>query len=678
MQPTQLALVIHRGATFRARLRVMRPSFVYLPITAIGATAPVQLTVEHGLPTDWPVWISGVRQMPALNRAAPQQAPHFVRVVDANTLEINTINALGLAPQGGQIQYHPPLALTGATATLTLYNKGAEVGTLPVTVDAAGWVDVVLTDEQTEALDWTELQYTLDVQLGAGDVLRVYAGAITAVAAGTTPATCQGFAVIGADRGPPGPTVASADFDADGRLVIVLEDGTEIMTDPLNRPWGSIAGDITTQADLMALFGDKVDVDDYLAFVQQVTLALADRYTKLEADNRFDPINAASEAVSAHVALPDPHVQYALRVLNNTAAITDPSATDDSAAGYQPLSKWINTATNEVWTCLNAAAGAAVWELLTLDLSDLGTAATVNVGTADAELPNNGTVNAALNLKANTDDARFTDAREWTAPTVTQVDAEAGIATDRRAWTAQRVGQAIYAQWLSVTSSFGRSLVASADAAAGRTALAVNEGSPYAATSGTADALILTTAARYTPKTALAVGDQVRFRASSANTGAATINWDGRGITACRTVTNVALPAGYIRTDVDTVATFNGTFWILQREVERGSNGNGFFVRFADGTANTWRNYTFSTVIDSTVTIQGLTVYGQTVTWNYPINFANPPTITPSSAQNVAVSISSAQVRTITGSSCTLELSGLYSHASFASLKYVSAVGTWY
>lgn len=48
---------------------------------------------------------------------------------------------------------------------------------------------------------------------------------------------------------------------------------------------------------------------------------------------------------------------------------------------------------------------------------------------------------------ARTDDARLADAREWTATTVTQAEAEQGTATTRRAWTAQRVFQAIAAWW---------------------------------------------------------------------------------------------------------------------------------------------------------------------------------------------------------------------------------------
>jgi len=45
------------------------------------------------------------------------------------------------------------------------------------------------------------------------------------------------------------------------------------------------------------------------------------------------------------------------------------------------------------------------------------------------------------------DDPRLTDAREWTASTVDQTEAEAGTATTRQAWTAQRVRQAMLGWW---------------------------------------------------------------------------------------------------------------------------------------------------------------------------------------------------------------------------------------
>ena len=56
-------------------------------------------------------------------------------------------------------------------------------------------------------------------------------------------------------------------------------------------------------------------------------------------------------------------------------------------------------------------------------------------------------IKALYSGKVATSDARLTDAREWTATTVTQAEAEQGTATTRRAWTAQRVFQAVAAWW---------------------------------------------------------------------------------------------------------------------------------------------------------------------------------------------------------------------------------------
>ncbi|HEY1027431.1 MAG TPA: pyocin knob domain-containing protein [Pseudomonas sp.] len=56
-------------------------------------------------------------------------------------------------------------------------------------------------------------------------------------------------------------------------------------------------------------------------------------------------------------------------------------------------------------------------------------------------------IKALYSGKVGTSDPRLADAREWTASTVTQAEAEAGTSTTRRAWTAQRVFQAIAAWW---------------------------------------------------------------------------------------------------------------------------------------------------------------------------------------------------------------------------------------
>lgn len=58
--------------------------------------------------------------------------------------------------------------------------------------------------------------------------------------------------------------------------------------------------------------------------------------------------------------------------------------------------------------------------------------------------------------KVDNDDERLTDAREWTAGTVSQSEAQAGTATTRRAWTAQRVRQAIAAWWDGVSVAISK------------------------------------------------------------------------------------------------------------------------------------------------------------------------------------------------------------------------------
>lgn len=102
-----------------------------------------------------------------------------------------------------------------------------------------------------------------------------------------------------------------------------------------------------------------------------------------------------------------------------------------------------------------------------------------------------------------------------------------------------------------------------------------------AATSGSANALNVTTGANLA---SVSPGYMIRFRSDLPNTNAATINLDNTGALPCVTITGVPLPAGYIRTDANTTAVFDGSQWVLDRVPEHGSNGNGAFVRRADGT----------------------------------------------------------------------------------------------
>jgi hypothetical protein len=113
----------------------------------------------------------------------------------------------------------------------------------------------------------------------------------------------------------------------------------------------------------------------------------------------------------------------------------------------------------------------------------------------------------------------------------------------------------------------------------------------WAASGGAADAYTLTPVVS---RESYATGDQFRARFSVTNTGATTVNVSGLGTKTCVTVTGVALPAGYIRTDVDTVLSYNGTSFVVGREVEYGSNANGEFWRHADGRQSVLSRLSFT------------------------------------------------------------------------------------
>lgn len=110
---------IRRGSTFRWVIRVEQPKAVYVPISAIDKTAPVRLhATAHGLTTGRRFLVVGAKGMTALNsKNSPPRATdyHKATVVDADTVEINNVNAVNAAAYtgGGVIQYNAPLDMTG-------------------------------------------------------------------------------------------------------------------------------------------------------------------------------------------------------------------------------------------------------------------------------------------------------------------------------------------------------------------------------------------------------------------------------------------------------------------------------------------------------------------------------------------------------------------------------------
>src|SRR5688572_15962645 len=73
--------------------------FTYKAISAVPVLAPVRLTVTgHGMPDNWRFAISNVKGMKELNAAnePPEDDEyHQAKVIDANTIEVNKLNASG-------------------------------------------------------------------------------------------------------------------------------------------------------------------------------------------------------------------------------------------------------------------------------------------------------------------------------------------------------------------------------------------------------------------------------------------------------------------------------------------------------------------------------------------------------------------------------------------------------
>lgn len=114
-----LPLTIRRGETVNLPIRIESGVLVYATITAIAQSAPVRITATaHGMPDGWKACVMNSRGMTEMNAEYnPPRDNEFERatVVNANTVEFNTINAAGFRAytSGGQLAYYAPLDLAG-------------------------------------------------------------------------------------------------------------------------------------------------------------------------------------------------------------------------------------------------------------------------------------------------------------------------------------------------------------------------------------------------------------------------------------------------------------------------------------------------------------------------------------------------------------------------------------
>lgn len=129
--------------------------------------------------------------------------------------------------------------------------------------------------------------------------------------------------------------------------------------------WKAIANNLSATTDPTTGddFDDRYNVGSW--WINQTTVEL---YVCRDA--------TVGAAVWSRVALDQPRA--------NLSATTDPTATDDDAAGYAVASLWFNVTDQQVFVCWDASTGAAVWkELGTETLNNL--TATLDPTTSDDE-----------------------------------------------------------------------------------------------------------------------------------------------------------------------------------------------------------------------------------------------------------------------------------------------------
>ena len=177
-----LNLTIQQGRTYTTLVRWgQKDSLIYKPITAIAQTAPARLTVPgHGLTDGWSVAVTNVKGMTEINATANKVTGRDYRpatVLDADTIEINAINAAGFRAyaSGGYVQYQAPIDVTGYKARMTIKNRvgGTVLYTLTtenggIVIDAAAnLVTLNISAVDTAAMTFTTGVYDLEMVSGA-------------------------------------------------------------------------------------------------------------------------------------------------------------------------------------------------------------------------------------------------------------------------------------------------------------------------------------------------------------------------------------------------------------------------------------------------------------------------------------------------------------------------------
>jgi hypothetical protein len=188
----KLPLQIRQGSTFTYVLRWESLPVVYKAITGIAAQAPARITcVGHGLPDGWRAAVVSVLGMTEINAAGvpPRQSQYRqVTVVDADTVELNGVNAAAFTPylSGGYLQYNTPVDLAGFTARMTVRDRVGGTELLSLTTEnsrialdnTAKTITLTLAATDTDDLTFVRGVYDLELVSAAGVVTPLAEGTV--------------------------------------------------------------------------------------------------------------------------------------------------------------------------------------------------------------------------------------------------------------------------------------------------------------------------------------------------------------------------------------------------------------------------------------------------------------------------------------------------------------------
>lgn len=192
---TDITLV--KGKTFSRVLRWETHPIVYKAITGVANSAPVEITaVGHGLVDGWRAAVVSVQGMREINakvseKGRPPSAGEFHKatVVDVDTITFNDINSLDFAAyqSGGALLYYTPVDLTGFVARFQVRTSLEDTGTPLISLtsptdividNTAKTITFTISATITEAIDWTDAVYELEMESSGGVVTQLLKGSV--------------------------------------------------------------------------------------------------------------------------------------------------------------------------------------------------------------------------------------------------------------------------------------------------------------------------------------------------------------------------------------------------------------------------------------------------------------------------------------------------------------------